>query len=329
MATIKDIAQKVGVSNATVSRVLNYDKDISVNEETRKAIFQAAKELKYKKKKVYPQIDNVTVLNWSESDEELEDVYYQALCSEMIRLAVSRNIQVTQVDKKQGIQAVPPETQAFIGIGRFFRKEVNALKKITSQGIFVNTSPDENVYDSVRPNYDSMVARIINYFLDSGHTEIGFIGITDFDLDTGRQLMDVREWTFRETAKYYHILKEEYVFISDKLTVKDGYRMGMECVEKLGDKLPTAFCVASDTLAIGFLQALNEKGIDIPERTAVFSINNINVSQYVSPPLTTFHIDVPIMCQTTLDLLHEKIIHKRDITKVVFINGKPVMRKSC
>ena len=49
MATIKDIAQKVGVSSSTVSRVLNYDNDISVNEATKAAIFSTAEELHYKR----------------------------------------------------------------------------------------------------------------------------------------------------------------------------------------------------------------------------------------------------------------------------------------
>ena len=42
MATIKEIAEIVGVSSAAVSRVLNYDEGISVSAETRAAIFAAA-----------------------------------------------------------------------------------------------------------------------------------------------------------------------------------------------------------------------------------------------------------------------------------------------
>ena len=55
MPTIKDIAKKVGVSNATVSRILNYDEKISVSEETREAIFRAAAEMNYKKKTINPK----------------------------------------------------------------------------------------------------------------------------------------------------------------------------------------------------------------------------------------------------------------------------------
>ena len=59
----------------------------------------------------------------------------------------------------------------------------------------------------------------------------------------------------------------------------------------MGTDLPDAFIVASDALAIGVLQAFNEAGIRLPQDTAIISINNIEVSQYVSPPLTTYSID--------------------------------------
>lgn len=49
MATIKEIAQKAQVSPATVSRVLNYDQKLSVNESTKRKIFQIAEELHYEK----------------------------------------------------------------------------------------------------------------------------------------------------------------------------------------------------------------------------------------------------------------------------------------
>ena len=45
MATIKDVAELANVSSATVSRILNNDKTLSVPEETRQAVFNAAKEL--------------------------------------------------------------------------------------------------------------------------------------------------------------------------------------------------------------------------------------------------------------------------------------------
>ena len=68
MATIKEIAEIVGVSSAAVSRVLNYDEGISVSDETRDAIFSTAEKLGYKKRVIYPKIENVALqiirMNW-------------------------------------------------------------------------------------------------------------------------------------------------------------------------------------------------------------------------------------------------------------------------
>ena len=43
----------------------------------------------------------------------------------------------------------------------------------------------------------------------------------------------------------------------------------------------------------------------VPEQMAIFSINDLNIAKYMSPPLTTIHIDIPCICETALDLLKE------------------------
>ena len=329
MATIKDIAQKVGVSSSTVSRVLNYDNDISVNEATKAAIFSTAEELHYKKKQFFPKIDHVALLYWPKTQEELEDVYYQALLQEIEKQAPKYNIQLTKYTRSDGIQNVSKDIQAFLVIGWMNHKEIETLKKITGNGIFIGTSPDESAFDAVRPNLDSIITQMVNYFISKGHQSIGFIGATDFNIDTEQPAMDVREWSFRESAKYYHLLNEEMIFIGSTFSVKEGYRLAVKAIEELGEKMPTAFCTASDAMAVGALQAFNEKGWKIPERVAFFSIDNVNIAQYVSPPLTTFHIDIPLMCETALQFLQERVLKGRTITKTTYINGKPVFRKSC
>ena len=62
MATIKEIAEIVGVSSSAVSRVLNYDEGISVSDETREAIFATAEKIGYKKRVIYPKTVSYTHL---------------------------------------------------------------------------------------------------------------------------------------------------------------------------------------------------------------------------------------------------------------------------
>ena len=327
MATIKQIAEAVGVSSAAVSRVLNYDEGISVSAETRKAIFETADRLGYKKKVIYPKIDHVVLLYWVDSLDELEAMYYEAIRDEVKKQAKKTKVQLSVVTKKEGLQAIPDGTQAFLAVGWFNRKELLRLYKMCGKGVFIDTSPDEKLFDAVRPNLDSFVTQMVDYFVEKGYRSIGFIGGYDRNIDSEKPAMDVREWSFRQSAGYYGVLNEKYIFIADEYSVAAGYETAKEMISL--DKVPSALCVASDTLAVGVLQALNEAGIQIPEQTAVFSINDINVARYVSPPLTTFHIDIAMLCEMAVDLLRTRVLEGGKITRTVFINGLPVFRKSC
>lgn len=327
MATVKQIAEMVGVSSAAVSRVLNYDEGISVSPETRAAIFAAAEKIGYKKKVIYPKIENVALLYWLEPGEELEDMYYQAFRKELVKQAKQTNIQLTVITKKEGLQALPENLNGFLALGWFTRKELDVIYARCKKGVFLNTSPDEKLFDAVRPNLDSFVTQMVDFFVEKGHKKLGFVGGTDRNTDTGEPSMDIREWSFRQSAQYYGCLEERYIFVTENFAVADGYNAGKQMVAR-GD-LPSAVCVASDTLAVGLLQALNEENVQIPEQVSVFSINDISVAQYVSPPLTTFHIEIPLLCEAALDLLRNRILNNSMITRSIFINALPVFRKSC
>lgn len=327
MATIKEIAEIVGVSSAAVSRVLNYDEGISVSEETREAIFATAEKIGYKKKVIYPKIENVALLYFTDNEDELEDVFYRGVREEVIKQAKKMNIRLQIYDRRDGMSVIPRDLNAFIAVGWLTRKEINQLYKICPRGVFIGTSPDEKLFDAVRPNMDSFVTQMVDYFVEKGHKKIGFIGGSDRNIDTGKPSMDIREWSFRQSVAYYHCLEEEYILISEKFTVDEGYRMGKELLKK--SSLPTALCIASDTLAVGVLQALNEKGIQVPEQMALFSINDENIAKYLSPPLTTIHIDIPCICETALDLLRNRVLYGGKVTKLIFVNGIPIFRKSC
>ena len=327
MATIKEIAEIVGVSSAAVSRVLNYDEGISVSEETREAIFATAEKIGYKKKVIYPKIENVALLYFTDNEDELEDVFYRGVREEVIKQAKKMNIRLQIYDRRDGMSVIPRDLNAFIAVGWLTRKEINQLYKICPRGVFIGTSPDEKLFDAVRPNMDSFVTQMVDYFVEKGHKKIGFIGGSDRNIDTGKPSMDIREWSFRQSVAYYHCLEEEYILISEKFTVDEGYRMGKELLKK--SSLPTALCIASDTLAVGVLQALNEKGIQVPEQMALGSINDVNIAKYLSPPLTTIHIDIPCICETALDLLRNRVLYGGKVTKLIFVNGIPIFRKSC
>lgn len=248
---------------------------------------------------------------------------------EIEKQAKRYNVNIVLYKKTDGVENINPKTTAFIAVGRFSKAELEALEKLTPYGIFIDTSPDESKFDCVRPNLRSMVYQIVDFFVAGGHRKIGFIGGCDFNIETGDRIMDIREEAFRTRMQSYGLLQDDYIFIADSFAVSEGYRMGIEMIDRLGENLPTAFCVGSDPFAIGALQAFNERNWAIPQRVSFFSINDIGIAQYVSPPLTTFHIDVSLLCRTALELLQERILQKRRVTKCIYINGQAVFRKSC
>lgn len=328
MATIKDIAEKAGYSISTVSRVLNNDQSLSVPDETREKIYEVAEQLNYRKKTVRLLVKNIAFLYWLSDKEELEDVYYKTMRIEIEKLARIFNVEMITYKISGGIQQIPDNIEGFIAVGTFSDKELTYLRSITSNGVFIDSSPDPLHYDSVRPDLAQITRTTIDYLVEKGHQEIGLIGGTYHNPNTDEDERDLRERVFRRYMEEKGLLKEEYIFSHRGFSVENGYYLMNNAIEKLGDELPTAFFVAADPIAVGCLQALNEQGIAIPNRVSIVSINNISVTKYVSPPLTTFHIDIRELCKNAIELLLEQILEKRKLVKTLYLGSELVIRKS-
>ena len=93
MVTISEIAKAVGVSSATVSRVLNFDLTLSVTADTRRSIIEKAEALNYetprnRSRKAERNVGKIALVHFLSPDQELVDPYYVAL-----RLGVERRCQ--------------------------------------------------------------------------------------------------------------------------------------------------------------------------------------------------------------------------------------------
>ncbi|GAF64484.1 putative transcriptional regulator [Bacillus sp. TS-2] len=328
MTTIKKVAEEAGFSITTVSRVLNNDEKLSVSDETREKIYEVAEKLSYRKKTVRVLVKNIAFLYWLTDKEELEDVYFKAMRLEIEKLAKLYNIEIKTYKIADGIEAIPDEIEGFIAVGIFSVKELNTLRKKTNKGVFIDSTPDPKTFDSVRPDLAQITKETVDYLVETGHSKIGLIGGTYHNPNTDLDEMDIREETFRTYMKEKELLNENYIFCHRGFSVENGYQQTMKAIQNLGEQLPTAFFVSGDPIAVGCLQALNESGLAIPGRVSVISINNISVAKYVSPPLTTFHIDTKELCKVAIQLLLERVVEKRKIVKTIYIGAELVKRKS-
>ena len=328
MITIKEIAQQAGFSPSTVSRLLSNDPSLSVSPETKQKILNTALSLGYERKYIKTIIEKIALLFWITEIEELEDIYFKDMRLKIEKYANENNMELVTIKKESGISKIPKDINGFIAIGSFSEKEISKLLKITKNGVFIESNPAPDYYDYVQANTPLIIKKAIDYFIKNGHSNIGFIGGTFHNPNTDLEEKDIREVAFRYYMQKIGYFNEDNIFIEPNFSVDSGYKSAKKAIENLKDKLPTAFFVASDPIAIGVLQALNEYNIPVPSRVSVISINNIDVSKYVSPPLSTFNIDINELCKTAINLLSERIIEDRKLQKTIYLNCELVVRKS-
>ena len=327
MATIKDIANMVGVSLATVSRVLNYDTNLSVSDETKRRIFKAAEELDYQKKpKRKSTTYKVGIVTWYTEREELDDLYYMA-----IRLGVEKRLEyhkmkftTLSIDYLQSLQH--EGIQGLIAIGKFSEKQAKELEMVSNKLVFIDCSPNESQFDSVIVDFEKATQNVLQYFIDQGHTKIGYIGGREIYKDQTSEIDDPRRRCFEYFLSTNDLYQEAYVY-EGKFSVDDGYRLMSQAIEDHKDSLPTAFFAGNDSLAIGALRALTNAGICVPEEVSIIGVNDISISKYMSPPLSTVKIYTELMGETAVDMLLEQF-SGRQISKKVSLATQLEIRQS-
>lgn len=327
MATIKDIAELAGVSIATVSRVLNYDSTLSVGDETKKRIFEVAEQLSYKKKPTKKlETGKIALLQWYTEKEELEDLYYMSIRLGVENQARQLGFSVSKYFQDNFESLKQDDVQGLIAIGKFSDKQIKEMASITNNIVFVDTSPDEDKFDSIVIDFEKATQKVIDHYLEQGHENIGFIGGREVFKDNTSTIEDPREATFKTYLAEKGRLDEAYMYIG-KFSAMDGQSLMQQAILEHGDNLPTAFFAANDSLAVGALRALLEEGISVPSRVNIIGVNDISISKYVFPSLSTIKVYTEQMGETAVNTLIERI-EGRKIAKKITISTQLIIRDS-
>ncbi|MGM0213348.1 LacI family DNA-binding transcriptional regulator [Enterococcus sp. AZ109] len=328
MVTIKDISKESGYSQATISRLFKGDNTLAITAKAKNKIISTALSLGYDRSKIKTTLYKIAVLFWLSESEIMKDIYFKYLKEELEEYSKVANMELQFISKSSGIKSIPKDVSGFIAIGPITKKELITLYKKGYKGVVRGINPLPKLFDTVDSDIQSMTREAIDYFIKHGLTKIGFIGGEFQNPDTGLNEMDSREYAFREYLLQKGLFHEEYVFSEGAFTVDQGFKLGKRISKNLYPNLPDACFVASDTIAVGALQAFHEDGIKLPEEMAIISINDDEIARYVSPPLTTFHIDVKEMVKTTIDQLSDQLVYPRKVTKKVLIDAELTVRKS-
>lgn len=325
MATIKDIADKANVSIATVSRVLNYDETLNVSDETRQRVFEAAEQLSYQKsEKKWRKRKFKIGLYYSYSlEEELIDTYYLSIRVALEKKLLAEGLKVHRIRSSDQLENMR-SLDGIICLGIFFPEDIERISTFQKPVLFMDSSPNEDLYDSVVIDFTKATKKALDYLIELGHTKIAFIGGVDTDKN-GNHYYDLRQEVCENYLKSKNLYSEDYIKIGG-YNPKDGYLLMKQLLEL--EEKPTAVFVANDTIAVGLYKACSELGYRIPEDISIIGFNDISAAQFMVPPLTTIRLNTEFMGETAVTLMQERLMSEREICMKITIPTKLIIRES-
>lgn len=326
MIRLKDIAERVGVSISTVSRVIQNDQTRNVNQETKAKIWEAVKELGYipnqnarnlvANKQGKNKIRTMKI-GWVANPKQAEINPYFANIYTGIRDVLTDHdynlISITRDELEN--ETLLLKTIHDSGIeGLLLIDKINdSIIEYIQQNIplvgldFFYTDKNIAIVDYDRVESIKMV---VQYLVKQGHRDIGFIGggvNETFENLYAEHRFKGFQYAMEEAGL---AIQSEWV-MNTQWKMENSYEKMKTLIKSDPLHMPTAMVCASDLMAIPAMRAVRENKLRIPEDIAFFGVDNIEMGKYSSPQLST--VDIPkyemgrIAAKTIMEMVEGKI----------------------
>lgn len=324
--TLRDVADRAGVSAKTVSNVINGTAPVS--EDTRVRVEQALAELDY-----VPNLSARGLRN-GRSDliavalPDLASAFSAEMAHHFITLAGERGLGV-QVEETFG-QAereaqLLSRAKAHLVDGLILnpvRLETSAVQRgIVLPPVVLIGEVHQPIADHVWVDNVGASRDIVTLLINQGHHRIATIGPTE--AESARQRLE----GFREAhAIAGRSILPELEIPCQLWSGQGGFRA---MTEFLADHEPpdAIFCM-TDAMAIGVMSALAQAGLRVPDDVSVVGYDNVWEGRFSRPPLTTVDFDKRRLVSTALDLLSARIDDPSRPTQSVTVPYSIIHRES-
>lgn len=321
--SIKDIADSVGVSASTVSRVLNNPDYRCSTPELRDKIWNAAIKMNYVPNEAARQLKTggaeiqktycINVL-MTRMDAESSDPFFQELLrvveSEIhrqgcilskvwYRSLFSDDKRCKREDLDAVINRMFEETKGrgdgLIIIGKCNRQALQKLEKCYKATVYVNRDSSQGLVDEVICNGKKIASSAVEHLIELGHENIGYVGSCH---------NEARYQGYIETLQAHGLDIDSDYIIATKQTEIEGF----EAMEHFlnSDKCPTGIYCSNDITAIGMLKCLS-KHRNRYYTPSIISSDGIEEAQYTTPMLTTVQVSREEMGKFALYLLVDRL----------------------
>lgn len=306
MVTIKDIANKLGISISTVSKGLHGASDIS--EDTRQQVLDAAIELGYvfkKQKKVTQHKVCIVVENMEYAN--INQFGYELITGFRL-MASEQHYEVDILPMDIYMQSKQPYDQRMKQnnySGAFFLGfemddvYINEIKQTMIPTVLFDNYVANKHVAYIGSDYQTGIKSLVTHLNESGHKKIAFLN--------GSRNSYISNVRFQEFIRQMKALNLE---IDDSLIdycINFLPETAKVCIPKFVEHGATAIICASDLIAAVTINELHRLGLRVPDDISVTGFDDLPIAKYLAPPLTTVRQERFILGKTAFTLLSELI----------------------
>jgi len=331
MVTIKDVARHAKVSITTVSRVLN-ETEHAVSPDTKERVLKSIQELGF-----YPNaMARGLHLNKTKTIgliiQDISNPYYPSIVRGVEDSAQALGYTVILANAYRSRD----RTTKYLNVLR--EKRVDGI--IFTGGGFVKDAVEDKFFDrthistvvigkscnaklpSVQVNNIQASREACEYLIEKGHRKI----VTITGPEDSTTAIDRLEGYYQALRKYGIEPDQDWI-IQGNFEFESGYK-AVESFPEIGKDKITALFAHNDMMAIGAMKGLQEKGLKVPGDVAVMGFDNIPLTSFVTPGLSTVTVPVYELGRTAMKILSDMQIGN-EISRITTLPTKLTRRQSC
>jgi DNA-binding LacI/PurR family transcriptional regulator len=309
--TIKEIAKMAGVSPTAVSFVLNNRKGVS--DTTRRKVWDVINSAKFIPNKSSRRLSLKKSFNlclvMNPNSSPFTDFFYLDVTRGIVEQSgqYDYNLILCHLDStKDGGSQIPSSVTNQDADGLIFLQDTpeELLTEVTALGVpFVlvdaQSNPD-NVHTTINPDSERSAYAATEYLIKKGHQDIAFIGSSYLP-----------RYYIQTFAGFKQAMKNHKLRINPRWVFSKAHDEASVCryVKTLFNRnpIPTAVFCAGDIYAIYAIRFCQQHGYPVPEKLSFISMDDIILSSYITPPLTTIGYNAFNMGKMAADMLIRKI----------------------
>jgi LacI family transcriptional regulator len=288
--SIKDVAQRAGVSVTTVSHVLNDTPGKRISDETRARVRQAADDLSYRPNGMARSLRLRRSQILALVSDEIATTPHagqiilgaQEAASKRGWLLMLVNSGGDRETERAEIQALQQRQVDGFLYATMYHQVVDVPAELAESAVtLLDARCDDPRIPSVAPDEVQGGQAATQLLLDQGHRRIGLISnVDDIPATQGRTE------GYRRALRAAGVEPEDDLLVRERSEAAGGYRAGLAMLDR--SPRPTAIFCFNDRMAMGLYQAAAERGLRIPEDLSVVGFDNQElIADGLRPGLTT------------------------------------------